>query len=183
MPSDLTAHPLETNSREGRSTATNAGEPWSAPTLTVGGRALDWRQAVGGGLVVIGVLAIIVGWFQISGTAEVWKQLPYVASGGIGGAALIAIGLTLIVAYEHANDRAAIARLLVRLDSFGDRSGGASFGNRPPEGGVEGDDRDRLLERLAALEAALAGIDQGSRRSTGRAKAAAGRAANGSRRA
>ena len=175
MPSDLTAHPLDTRNPALPPAATNERGRRVAPTLSVGGRALDWRQAVGGGLVVLGVIAIVVAWFQIAGTAEVWKQLPYVASGGIGGAALIAIGLTLIVAYEHANDRDAIGRLLVRLDSLEYGPGGGSSEDPGAEGNVDTDSRDQLLERLAALEAALAGMGQEAHRTKSRA--------NGTRRA
>jgi hypothetical protein len=42
--------------------------------------------------------------------------MPYLASGGIGGAALIAIGVTVYISWEHVQDRAALSVLLQRLD-------------------------------------------------------------------
>jgi len=77
---------------------------------------LDWRQAIGGALVAIGTIAILIAWWQISGTPYPGEQMPPLASGGIGGAALIAIGVLLLNAFEHAKDRDALAQLLERLD-------------------------------------------------------------------
>ena len=45
-------------------------------------------------LALVGLLAIIIGWFGVSGTGLAAEQLPYVISGGIGGIALIALGCT-----------------------------------------------------------------------------------------
>jgi hypothetical protein len=172
MPSDLALHPLD-HAPAGDATAP-AVQPRTA-TVSVGGRVLEWRQAVGGGLVVLGIIGILVAWFQIAGTAEVWKQMPYLASGGVGGAALIAIGITLVVSYEHASDRAALEQLMDRFDSLEHRLLGGPMATRD----AEAPDRDALLDRLAALETALASLQGVAPR---RAKPVTPRAANGRRR-
>lgn len=82
----------------------------------------DWRQLVGGALMFMGMTAILIAWYAIGGEDSVWRQLPYVTSGGIGGAGLIAIGVTLLISYEHSCDREAVAgmknSLLARIDEL-----------------------------------------------------------------
>ena len=55
MPSDLALHPLD-HAPAGDATAP-AVQPRTA-TVSVGGRVLEWRQAVGGGLVVLGIIGL-----------------------------------------------------------------------------------------------------------------------------
>ncbi|MFP5580095.1 MAG: hypothetical protein ACLGIZ_17935, partial [Acidimicrobiia bacterium] len=47
-------------------------------------QSLDWRQAAGGALVVLGMLGIIIAWFGVSGTLDPGEQMPYISSGGFG---------------------------------------------------------------------------------------------------
>jgi hypothetical protein len=96
-----------------------AARPLSAGPLA----SLDWRQALGGAFILAGVVAVMVAWFGISGTLDPGKQMPYLASGGIGGAALIALGVTLLLSFEHARDRAALAEVLDRLERLEQRLG------------------------------------------------------------
>jgi len=94
-------------------------EPLREPVVVRSSRqigTLDWRQALGLGLIALGALAVIIAWFGVSGTLDPAEQMPYISSGGFGGAALIAVGITLLSAYEHARDRAALEQVLDRLD-------------------------------------------------------------------
>lgn len=100
----------------------SAHSPGHRPTLGAAMNALDWRQAVGGALVAIGTLAILIAWWQISGTPYPGEQMPPLASGGLGGAALIAIGVLLLNSFEHVKDREALAEVLARLEAFEARS-------------------------------------------------------------
>ena len=81
-------------------------------------QSLDWRQAVGGALVVLGMLGIIIAWFGVSGTLDPGEQMPYISSGGFGGAALIAVGVTMLISFEHTRDREALAQVLDELDEL-----------------------------------------------------------------
>ena len=45
-------------------------------------------------LVIFGAVAVIVGWFGVSGTGLAAEQIPYLVSGGIGGTLLVVIGCT-----------------------------------------------------------------------------------------
>jgi hypothetical protein len=54
------------------------------------------QDRVGAGVcVLLGALALIIGWFGVSGTALSHEQLSYLVSGGLFGIALIGIGATL----------------------------------------------------------------------------------------
>ena len=111
-------------------------------------RTLAARQAVGGGLVVAGLLAVLAGWWGVAGTPETWKQFSYLASGGVGGAALVAVGIAVLISYEHARDREAIAELLDRLAPF------ETIAQR-----LADFDPAELGDRLAAIESTLASGD------------------------
>lgn len=96
-----------------------AAAPARRPLAPAGSlQSLDWRQAVGGALVVLGMLAIVIAWFGVSGTLDPGEQMPYISSGGFGGAALIAIGVTLLISFEHSRDRDALAQVLDELDEL-----------------------------------------------------------------
>lgn len=49
-------------------------------------------QFIGGVLLSVGLLAIISGAYGVANTARVWRQTPYIVSGGILGLGLIFIG-------------------------------------------------------------------------------------------
>lgn len=97
----------------------------SEPLLHAGGRPplrtsarLDWRQALGVLLIGGGLVSLIAGYVGISGTKETYDQLTYFLGNGLGGAALIIVGSTVLVIREHAADREAMARLDDRLSSI-----------------------------------------------------------------
>ncbi|HEX4979564.1 MAG TPA: hypothetical protein VFV35_05820 [Acidimicrobiales bacterium] len=107
---------------------------------------VDWRQAAGMGLIALGAVAIIIAWYGVSGTLDPAEQMPYISSGGFGGAALIAVGVTLLSSFEHARDRAALEELLERLDSVESELSelrSASTAPAPPANGVTRASRSR----------------------------------------
>ncbi len=78
-----------------------------------GGRAmpphLGW--AVGG----IGVVLLVLGWYGASGEALVAKQLPYLASATVPGAALLVGGAVLVATERSARRTAALERRVGEL--------------------------------------------------------------------
>jgi hypothetical protein len=80
-----------------------------------GVHALDWRQVLGGALILLGFVALAIGWWGISGTIKTYQQLTYLLSGGLIGAALIAVGGIVIIAYQHHADRLALIELERRI--------------------------------------------------------------------
>jgi hypothetical protein len=76
---------------------------------------MDWRQLLGGLLVVAGLVIVIVGWYRASGTTSTTNQFSYVISAGFGGGAVVIIGAVFLIAYEHFLDRQAMVELQQRL--------------------------------------------------------------------
>jgi len=114
MPREVTiAHPLVN--------AENL-EPVLAPTESARDShdhrlGLDWRQIVGGVLIVAGFAAVVGAWVGVSGSgANTADQLSYITSGGLGGAGFIAIGVLFFVAHEHYRDREAMSHVAERLE-------------------------------------------------------------------
>ncbi len=92
------------------------------PLLRTGGRLpshagprLDWRQVVGGLFILGGFISLVAGYIGISGTKETYDQLSYFLSNGLGGAAAIIVGSTLLVIREHVTDRQAMRVIDDRL--------------------------------------------------------------------
>jgi len=90
----------------------------AAPTL-----AVDWRQMIGGVLLLAGVGLIVAAWIGASGAATIGDQLSYISSGGLGGIGLMALGVMFVVMKEHAQDRATLTELTAHLASMEEQMG------------------------------------------------------------
>ena len=60
---------------------------------------------------VAGGVALLIGYFGVSGTLDPAKQLPYLISGGIGGLFLLGLAAALLFSADLGATRADIARL------------------------------------------------------------------------
>jgi hypothetical protein len=89
-------------------------------------RAVDWRQTLGGLMLLAGFVLLCLGWLGVSGTDRTADELSYMLAGGLGGIALVATGLTFMIAHEHRADRRAIAHLEERLGGL-EEALGAEF--------------------------------------------------------
>jgi hypothetical protein len=63
----------------------------------------------------MGAIVMVVAWVGVSQNTEVYEQMSYLVSGGIGGLALVLVGLGLYNAHQHAQDQARIEELGERL--------------------------------------------------------------------
>jgi hypothetical protein len=61
---------------------------------------------------VAGAITLIVTWYEISGLALIAEQLPYLASGGLGGLALVIAGAGCLSAGRSARIEARLVELL-----------------------------------------------------------------------
>jgi hypothetical protein len=61
---------------------------------------------------VAGAITLIVTWYKISGLALIAEQLPYLASGGLGGLALVIAGAGCLSAGRSARIEARLVELL-----------------------------------------------------------------------
>lgn len=87
----------------------------------------SWRspyRIVGLLLVVAGAVAVLFGYIGASGTLDPSRQLPYIASGGIGGVFLLGVGAALFFSAdlhqtrrELADARADIRRLCALVEA------------------------------------------------------------------
>jgi hypothetical protein len=61
----------------------------------------EWDRLVAYLLIAVGATLVVVAWIGVSSTPFVADQLSYVASGGIGGLFLLALGLALMMSADH----------------------------------------------------------------------------------
>jgi hypothetical protein len=87
-------------------------------SITLAGRRLSWRQVGAAVFLLIGGILIVTGWVGVSQNNQVWQQMPYFVSGGIGGLAMILVGLGLYNAHQHAVDQAQVGELCNRLQAL-----------------------------------------------------------------
>ena len=97
----------------------NGSEGGSDPGSS--GHGSDRGRVLGWGFVTAGLFAVAVGWFGVSGMDQLYRQIPYVISGGIGGALLVAIGVTVLIRSEHRRDRDALRDVLDAVHDLDDR--------------------------------------------------------------
>lgn len=133
MSAQAVSHPLLLDSTlEGGSPTAGTDAP------DTGGRALSSLQVAAIALAIAGLGALAIGWFGVSDKVEVWEQIPYLLSGGLGGAVLIGFAITAYVAHEHTEDRRTQVALEARIER------------------MESDLTSMLQRRLDELEMAVA---------------------------
>jgi hypothetical protein len=59
-----------------------------------------------------GAVLLVVAWYDISGTANVYEQMPYLVSAGFSGLALIIVGSSLVIAGRGDRVERRLAQLL-----------------------------------------------------------------------
>jgi hypothetical protein len=67
---------------------------------------------------VVGAIALLVGYFGVSGTLDPAKQLPYLVSGGVGGLFLLGVAAALLFSADLGATRADIAELRRSVDDL-----------------------------------------------------------------
>ena len=69
------------------------------------------RVLLGWGLIIASIVLLAVGWYGVSGTPKVERQLSYLVSGGLGGLLAGIVGIGLLVSNDVRRDRERIGRL------------------------------------------------------------------------
>jgi hypothetical protein len=91
-------------------------------------------------VIVLGALALLLGWVGASQTAYTAEQIPYLLSGGLLGALLVALGATLLISADLRDEWRKLDRIERRLagddpDAPGvDAATAATNGAAPPTG-------------------------------------------------
>jgi hypothetical protein len=83
-------------------------------------------RVVAVGLVFVGVVALIVGWFGVSGTGLAAEQIPYLVSGGLGGVVLIVVGCTAWVSADLQDEWRRLDAIEEQLEQLASRAAVAS---------------------------------------------------------
>jgi hypothetical protein len=127
MSASAVSHPLLLEgSLEGGSTSGTETSPGA------GSGRLSSLQVAALALAIAGVVALAIGWFGVSDKVEVWEQIPYLLSGGLGGAVLIGFAIAAFVAHEHTEDRRTQVALEARIERM-EADLSAMFGRRLDE--------------------------------------------------
>ena len=70
---------------------------------------------------IAGGIALLIGYFGVSGTLDPAKQLPYLISGGVGGLFLLGLAAALLFSADLGATRADIARLQSTVEQLGEQ--------------------------------------------------------------
>ena len=70
---------------------------------------------VGVAVALIGFALIAIGWADVAGLTDVWRQMPYLLSAGLPGLGLVMTGLVIINVSARRQDGAARARQTAML--------------------------------------------------------------------
>jgi hypothetical protein len=84
--------------------------------------------------VAAGLIAIGVAWYHTGNTDEVWIQNQEIVSGGIGGLALVVVGVGLLIRDGLRQNRAELVSALRRMGPGGDEPMEAIDLERAPVG-------------------------------------------------
>jgi hypothetical protein len=87
-------------------------------SISLAGRELSWRQVGAGVFLLLGAVLITIGYVGVSQNNQVWQQMPYFVSGGVGGLACVLVGLGLYNAHQHSVDQAQVGELCRRLQAL-----------------------------------------------------------------
>jgi len=109
----------------------------------------QWDRVLAIACVVLGALALLLGWLGVSGTALSYKQLPYIISGGLVGVTLIGIGATIYLSADLRDEWRKLDRLEERVDRALDALDALGEGSPSANGGSAGTGR-RATRRARA---------------------------------
>lgn len=79
-----------------------------------------WRAVLGWILMLAGGVAILFAWYQVRDLPEVFLQMPYLISGGVGGAALIGLGAALLITQDFRDDKQRLLALERKISELED---------------------------------------------------------------
>jgi hypothetical protein len=79
-----------------------------------------WQATLGWVLVVAGAIAIAVAWWEVRDLPNIALQVPYLISGGLGGAVLMGFGGTLLIAQDFRDERTRIRSLESKIGELED---------------------------------------------------------------
>src|SRR5689334_3688175 len=79
------------------------------------------RETIGWAAVVLGAVFAVLGWIGVSGKDIAPLQLPYLASGSVGGIVLAIVGVGLLVTADMRRERERLGRIEAELLELQDK--------------------------------------------------------------
>ena len=80
----------------------------------------QWDRVAAIAATLAGAILLILGWYHVSDTGFVSKQLPYIASEGLGGVFLLGMGGMLWLSADLRDQWRELRALRRRLDATGE---------------------------------------------------------------
>jgi hypothetical protein len=77
----------------------------------------QWDRAAGAAAAALGLIVLALGWYGVSGTPELGKQVPYFISGGIGGMFLLGLGGILWLSADLRDQWRELRRIRVGVEA------------------------------------------------------------------
>ena len=77
-----------------------------------------WRAVLAWVLMAAGGVAILVAWYQVRDLPQVFLQMPYLISGGVGGTVLIGLGATLLITQDFRDDKQRLLSLETKISEL-----------------------------------------------------------------
>ena len=100
----------------------------------------QWDRAAAWALIAIGAIALVIGWVGASNTPFPAEQIPYVLSGGIGGALLVGLGAALLLSADARDEWQKLDRIEQALLTGGrDEPAAPVDAGEAPDAGVDDD--------------------------------------------
>jgi hypothetical protein len=87
----------------------------------------QWDRLAAVALVVLGLVALFVGWHGASGTGYPAEQIPYILSGGLFALCVIAVGTTLWLSADLRDEWCKLDHLDATLAAHTDALAAAGF--------------------------------------------------------
>lgn len=94
----------------------------------------NWDRVTAAVLIALGALALLLGWFGISGTGLAAEQNPYLISGGLVGIALIGIGCTVWLSADLQDEWRRLDSIEERLGQLSPTASAVPAADRAPVG-------------------------------------------------
>jgi hypothetical protein len=94
----------------------------------------NWDRVAACALIVLGALALVLGWLGVSRTGLAAEQNPYLISGGLAGIALVAIGCTMWLSSDLQDEWRRLDALEERLGQLGEQADPTETTEAAPDG-------------------------------------------------
>jgi hypothetical protein len=107
-----------------------------------------WHRIVAVVAAVVGVVLLIAGWVGVSGSSVTTEQIPYLASGAVGGLFALGVAATLWLSADLKDEFAKLDEIYRFLQGREGRGDGAVSDMEAPAGTVAYDtEREREVRR------------------------------------